>query len=210
MSRSITQDMAYRQSLMKYTEKYDVSRASRQYNKSRSYIYFWKQRWDGSVASLACQSRRARRACHCFAWTTAQGCVRIQIEWPEVGGMNVELLKMGLLLLVGFLFGGYHFDDQVLISERLSGHHRVKLKNTRVLKVFLFLRDKNQRSYFSTVAVCLQIYAYLLGIANFLLAAVIRTRAAVDIVLYIDYGFGLLGMFAIVFFGAFYSMKRKK
>ena len=58
MSRSITQDMAYRQSLMKYTEKYDVSRASRQYNKSRSYIYFWKQRWDGSVASLACQSRR--------------------------------------------------------------------------------------------------------------------------------------------------------
>lgn len=134
----------------------------------------------------------------------------MQIEWPEVGEMNVELLKMGLLLLVGFLFGGYHFDDQVLISERLSGHHRVKLKNTRVLKVFLFLRDKNQRSYFSTVAVCLQIYAYLLGIANFLLAAVIRTREAVDIVLYIDYGFGLLGMFAIVFFSAFYSMKRKK
>ena len=210
MSKSITQDMAYRQSLMKYAEKYGVSRASRKYNKSRSYIYFWKQRWDGSVASLACQSRRARRACHCFAWTTVQGCVRIQIEWPEVGEMNVELLKMGLLLLVGFLFGGHHFDDQVLISERLSGHHRVKLKNTRVLKVFLFLRDKNQRSYFSTVAVCLQIYAYLLGIANFLLAAVIRTREAVDIVLYIDYGFGLLGMFAIVFFGAFYSMKRKK
>ena len=22
------------------------------------YIYFWKQRWDGSAASLACQSRR--------------------------------------------------------------------------------------------------------------------------------------------------------
>ena len=58
MSKSITQDMAYRQSLMKYTEKYGVSRASRKYNKSRSYIYFWKQRWDGSVASLVCQSRR--------------------------------------------------------------------------------------------------------------------------------------------------------
>ena len=62
---------------------------------------------------------------------------------------------MGLLLLVGFLFGGYHFDDQALISERLSGHHRVKLKNTRVIKVFLLLRDKNQHSYFSTVAVCM-------------------------------------------------------
>ena len=58
MSKSITQDMAYRQSLMKYAEKYGVSRASRKYNKSRSYIYFWKTRWDGSVQSLACQSRR--------------------------------------------------------------------------------------------------------------------------------------------------------
>lgn len=55
---SITQDMKYRQSLMKYAEKYGVSRASRKYNKSRSYIYFWKARWDGSVESLACQSRR--------------------------------------------------------------------------------------------------------------------------------------------------------
>ena len=50
MSKSITQDMAYRQSLMKYAEKYGVSRASRKYNKSRSYIYFWKARWDGTVA----------------------------------------------------------------------------------------------------------------------------------------------------------------
>ena len=58
MSKSITQDMAYRQSLMKYAEKFGVGRASRKYNKSRSYIYFWRARWDGSVESLACQSRR--------------------------------------------------------------------------------------------------------------------------------------------------------
>ena len=58
MSNSITQDMAFRQSLMQYAQKYGVSRASRKYNKSRSYIYFWKKRWDGSVASLACASRR--------------------------------------------------------------------------------------------------------------------------------------------------------
>ena len=60
MSKSITQDMAYRLSLMKYTEKYGVSQASRKYNKSRSYIYFWKARWDGAVESLACRSRRPR------------------------------------------------------------------------------------------------------------------------------------------------------
>ena len=58
MSKSITQDMAYWQSLMKYAEKYGVSRASRKYNKSRSYIYFWKKRWDGTPGSLACQSWR--------------------------------------------------------------------------------------------------------------------------------------------------------
>ena len=61
MSKSITQDMAYRQSLMKYAEKNGVSRASRKYNKSRSYIYFWRARWDGNVESLACQSRRPHR-----------------------------------------------------------------------------------------------------------------------------------------------------
>ena len=58
MSKSITQDMAYRQSLMTYVEKHGVKRASRKYNKSRSYIYFWKARWDGTAESLACRSRR--------------------------------------------------------------------------------------------------------------------------------------------------------
>lgn len=43
---------------MKYAAKYGVSRASRKYNRSRSYIYFWKARWDGTVKSLACQSKR--------------------------------------------------------------------------------------------------------------------------------------------------------
>ena len=58
MSKRIAQDMAYRQSLMKYAENYGVSRASRKYNKSRSYICFWKTRWDGTAVSLACRSRR--------------------------------------------------------------------------------------------------------------------------------------------------------
>ena len=39
---SITQDMKYRQSLLTFAQKYGVSRASRKYNKSRSYIYFWR------------------------------------------------------------------------------------------------------------------------------------------------------------------------
>ena len=56
--KSITQEMKFRQSLMKYCEKYGVKRASRKYNKCRSYIYFWKARWDGTVESLADRSKR--------------------------------------------------------------------------------------------------------------------------------------------------------
>ena len=55
---SITQDMKFRYSLMRYAEKYGVARASRKYNKAKSYIYFWKARFDGSIESLACRSRR--------------------------------------------------------------------------------------------------------------------------------------------------------
>lgn len=56
--KSITQDMKYRQSLMKYAQKFGVSKASRKYNKARSYIYFWLGRYDGTIESLACRSRR--------------------------------------------------------------------------------------------------------------------------------------------------------
>ena len=56
--KSVTQNMKYRQSLMVYAQKYGVTRASRKYNEHRSYIYFWRKRWDGSLESLACESRR--------------------------------------------------------------------------------------------------------------------------------------------------------
>lgn len=50
--------MKYRQSLINYATKYGVSKASRKYNKARSYIYFWLGRYDGTIDSLACRSRR--------------------------------------------------------------------------------------------------------------------------------------------------------
>ncbi len=55
---TITQDMMYKQSLMKYAKAHGVSKASRKYNRTRSYIYFWLKRWDGSVDSLRPESRR--------------------------------------------------------------------------------------------------------------------------------------------------------
>ena len=55
---SITQDMKYRQSLVRCAQKYGELRAARKYNKGRSYIYFWLGRYDGSIESLAKKSRR--------------------------------------------------------------------------------------------------------------------------------------------------------
>jgi transposase InsO family protein len=55
---STTQEMKFRQALMKYADKYGVTRAARKYNKCRSYIYFWQKRWDGTVESLKEHSKR--------------------------------------------------------------------------------------------------------------------------------------------------------
>ena len=55
---SISHDMKFRYSLMKYVEKFGVAKACRKYNKCRSYVYFWKARFDGSIESLACHSRK--------------------------------------------------------------------------------------------------------------------------------------------------------
>ena len=56
--KSITQNMMYLQSLMNYARRYGVRAASCKFDKTRSFIYFWRKRWDGSMESLQCQSRR--------------------------------------------------------------------------------------------------------------------------------------------------------
>jgi transposase len=55
---TITQEMKYRYSLVNYALKYGVSKASRRYNRARSYIYYWLKRFDGAIGSLAAKSRR--------------------------------------------------------------------------------------------------------------------------------------------------------
>ena len=55
---SITQDMRYKQSLMEYALKNSVEKARRKYNRARSYIYFWLNRYDGTLESLQPKSKR--------------------------------------------------------------------------------------------------------------------------------------------------------
>lgn len=54
----ITQTMRYRQALIRYAEKHGVTKAAIRYNVSRQYIYRWKNRYDGTLRSLADKSHR--------------------------------------------------------------------------------------------------------------------------------------------------------
>ena len=59
---------------MKYAEKYGVSKASRKYNKSRSYIYFWKKRWYSSADFL----------CKLIKWYARRG-IRVECVQTDNG-----------------------------------------------------------------------------------------------------------------------------
>ncbi len=55
---TITQDMMYRLSLIKYAARFGVTKAAIKYKTNRQYIYRWKRRFDGSIESLRDLSRR--------------------------------------------------------------------------------------------------------------------------------------------------------
>lgn len=55
---SITQDMRFRLSLIRFAKKYGVSLAARKYKINRQYIYRWMNRYDGSWDSLRNRSTR--------------------------------------------------------------------------------------------------------------------------------------------------------
>ncbi len=56
--KTVTQDMLYRQALIKYAQKYSVTKAAIRYKTNRQYIYRWLKRYDGTLASLADKSHR--------------------------------------------------------------------------------------------------------------------------------------------------------
>jgi len=54
----ITQDLNYRQSILRYAAKYGVTKAAVKYKTNRQYIYRWKKRYDGTLQSLREHSRK--------------------------------------------------------------------------------------------------------------------------------------------------------
>ena len=56
--KTVTQKARRRQAIIKYAEKYGVTKAANRYNVNRQYIYRWKKRYDGTLESLADKSHR--------------------------------------------------------------------------------------------------------------------------------------------------------
>ena len=54
----ITQTARFRQALIKYSYKYGVTKAAIRYRTNRQYIYRWRKRYDGTLASLEDRSHR--------------------------------------------------------------------------------------------------------------------------------------------------------
>ena len=55
---SITQDILYKQSVVKYSFKYGVTKAAIKYKMHRKTIYRWREKYDGTAQSLKNKSRR--------------------------------------------------------------------------------------------------------------------------------------------------------
>ena len=55
---TVTQDMMFRQALIKYAEKKGVTKAAIRYKTNRQYVYRWMKRYDGTLQSLADRSHR--------------------------------------------------------------------------------------------------------------------------------------------------------
>ena len=60
MSNSITQKMKYKQSVIKFSEKYGVYKAARHFNEWAKTIYRWKARYDGTLESLRDESKKPK------------------------------------------------------------------------------------------------------------------------------------------------------
>ena len=55
---SITQDILYKQSVVKYSLKYGVTKAAIKFEMHRKTIYRWREKYDGTAQSLKNKSRR--------------------------------------------------------------------------------------------------------------------------------------------------------
>lgn len=60
MGNSITQKLKYKQSVIKFSFKYEVTKAAIKFGENRRTIYRWIERYDGTLESLKDKSRKPK------------------------------------------------------------------------------------------------------------------------------------------------------
>ena len=60
MSNSITHRLKYKQSVVKFSYEFGVTKASKKFNENRRTIYRWRKRYDGTLESLKDRSHRPK------------------------------------------------------------------------------------------------------------------------------------------------------
>ena len=60
MGNSITQKLKYKQSVIKFSFKYGVTKAAIKFGENRRTIYRWIERYDGTLESLKDKSRKPK------------------------------------------------------------------------------------------------------------------------------------------------------
>ena len=60
MGNSITQKLKYKQSVVKFSYEYGVTKAAIKFSENRRTIYRWRERYDGTLQSLADKSRKPK------------------------------------------------------------------------------------------------------------------------------------------------------
>lgn len=119
---TITQEMKYRNTVVRYAQDKGVSRTARKFNKARSYIYFWLERYDGTLESLASRSRRP----HCHP--NQQNSEEIKL----VADMRRRNPKLGLM--------------EFWFKLRVRGYKRHYVSLFRLMiRMGLFIREEHQK-----------------------------------------------------------------
>ena len=62
MGNNITQKLKYKESVVKFSYKYGVTKAAIKFSECRRTIYRWRERYDGTIKSLINKSRRPHRS----------------------------------------------------------------------------------------------------------------------------------------------------
>lgn len=124
--KSITQKAKYKQSVIKYSLKYGVSKASRKFNEHRKTIYRWREKYGGTLKSLEDKSRKPHYHPKQHTLEEIELIKRYKANNKKTGlvVLWVKLSKAGYTRTVQGLYG-------VMKRMEIMKKHQAKRKNMK-------------------------------------------------------------------------------